>query len=115
MRGGVFPEQPDGDCAAGGCELDDFPMPFADWTEAGQAEQFADPYGNFSCVDPEASFETQLVGQYVEVADNCGSIVESATCDGPAQLGVKQGENCVVEPYGSPGNTAALAATKLSL
>ncbi|MDH3784137.1 MAG: proprotein convertase P-domain-containing protein [Acidobacteriota bacterium] len=107
VRGGVIPEQPDGDCAAGGCELDDFPMPFADWTESGGPNGYTDSYGNFACFDSAASFDTTLVGQYVELNDNCGSLLETAGCDGSVQLGVKQGENCDIDPFGSPGNTSA--------
>jgi len=107
IRGGVYPEAPDVGCASGSCEVEAFPMPYADWTESGQAEAYTDEFGNLTCTDPGATFETNLSGQYVRVDDNCGPVSETADCDGNLRLGLKAGENCDVAPGASPGNTAA--------
>ena len=107
VRGGVFPMSPDGDCANGGCEVAGMPMPYADATEAGQAEQFGDSYGNLVCVDPGAATETNLIGRYVRIADVCGALSQTATCGGGLDLGMKAGENCAVAPGASAGDTAA--------
>jgi subtilisin-like proprotein convertase family protein len=107
VRGGVFPVAPDGDCAQGGCELAGFPMPFADFTVSGQAEQFADRYGNLACSEPDSSVETNLVGPYVRIVDTCGPASEFGTCGGGLDLGLKRGENCSAAPGDSAGNTAA--------
>jgi subtilisin-like proprotein convertase family protein len=107
IRGGVFPISNEGDCAAGGCEIDGFPMPFADYTETGQAEAFADTYGTMACGDPSAAAETNLSGPYVNVDDACGALSETGTCETGVELGLKHGENCDVEPGASAGNTAA--------
>lgn len=107
VRGGVFPISSSGDCADGGCEIPGMPLPYADATEAGQAEQFGDAYGNLVCVDPAASTETNLIGPYVRIVDTCGAASESGTCGGGLDLGMKYGENCAVAPGDSAGNTAA--------
>jgi subtilisin-like proprotein convertase family protein len=107
VRGGVIPEAPDYGCISGSCEIEGFPMPYTDWTEDGQSEDYADAYGNLACSDPEASFTTTLDGPYAVVEDTCGPILETADCSGTLNLGVKVGENCQVAPGDSPGNTAA--------
>jgi subtilisin-like proprotein convertase family protein len=107
VRGGVFPLSNDGDCADGGCEVAGFPMPFADYTESGLPEAFADPYGNLTCDDPSAATETNLEGPYFRIEDACGALSESGVCDTGLELGLKNGENCDVEPGASPGNSAA--------
>jgi len=107
VRGGVFPQHPDGDCSAGGCEIDGFPMPFADWSENGQPAEFADTFGNLTCSDSAATATTSLRGQYVHVWDDCGPIAETASCGEDIQLGLKPGADCDVGPHTSPGNTAA--------
>jgi subtilisin-like proprotein convertase family protein len=107
IRGGVFPISNEGDCAAGGCEIAGFPMPFADYTESGQSEAFADTYGTMTCADPAASVETNLIGPYIRVDDVCGPLSETGTCGDGVDLGLKRGENCEVEPGASAGNTAA--------
>jgi hypothetical protein len=104
IRGGVFPLAPDGNCDVGGCETPEFPMPFADYTPSGSPEQFADAYGNLTCA---ATFETNLSGPYVRITDNCGAVAETGTCADGVDLGLKAGENCVVAPGASQGNTAA--------
>jgi hypothetical protein len=111
VRGGVFPLQTDGDCANGGCEVAGFPMPFADYTESGQPEEYADAYGNLMCSVSTASFETNLSGPYVNVNDHCGSVSEFGTCEDGVDLGLKHGENCDVAPGASAGNTAAARST----
>jgi len=107
IRGGVFPEAPDVGCVSGSCEIDDFPMPFADWTENGQSQAYTDAYGNLTCSDPDATFETRLEGPYVRVEDNCGPISETGSCADGVHLSLKTGENCDVASGTSPGNTAA--------
>jgi subtilisin-like proprotein convertase family protein len=107
VRGGVFPVSADGDCVTGGCEIAGFPMPFADYTEAGQPTDYSDPYGNLVCDVATASFETNLSGPYVHVNDVCGAVSEFGTCEEGLDLGLKHGENCDVAPGGSPGNSAA--------
>ena len=111
IRGGVFPFSSDGDCAKGGCEIPGFPMPFADYTESGQPEDFADAFGNLACGDPGETFSSALVGPYVRVVDSCGALSESGTCDGGLDLGLKHGEVCDVQPGASAGNTAATRTT----
>jgi len=107
VRGGVFPQAPDVGCVTGSCEIDGFPMPHVDWTETGQAKVYADAYGNLTCRNPEATFETNLVGKYVRVEDTCGPVIETGDCDGTLHLNLKAGENCAVAPGASAGNTAA--------
>jgi hypothetical protein len=111
VRGGVFPFQADGDCAAGGCEIAGFPMPFADYTEDGEPEEYADAYGNLMCSISTASFETNLSGPYVNVSDACGAVAEFGSCEDGLDLGLKHGENCDVAPGSSAGNTAAARNT----
>jgi subtilisin-like proprotein convertase family protein len=107
VRGGVYPEAPSTGCVSGGCEVDGFPMPYTDWIESGQDEDIADGYGNLTCTDPEATFETALDGPYARVEDSCGPLLETGSCDGTLELGMKTGENCDVATGASPGNTAA--------
>jgi len=107
IRGGVFPISNDEDCADDGCEIHAFPMPFADFTESGEAEDFTDAFGNLVCVDPYATFETNLSGPYIHVDDTCGDTAESGLCETGVDLGSKYGENCDVAPGASPGNSAA--------
>jgi subtilisin-like proprotein convertase family protein len=107
IHGGIYPEAPDVGCVSGGCEIEAFPMPFADWTESGQASAFADEYGNLECSDPDAAFETTLEGPYAIVDDTCGPVLETGSCADGLRLGLKAGENCEVAPGASPGNTAA--------
>jgi len=107
IRGGVFPQRPDGDCPEGGCEIDGFPMPFADWSENGEPATFADVFGNMTCSDPAATVTTSLRGPYVHVWDDCGPISEAARCGEGIELGLKRGSDCDVGPYASPGNTSA--------
>jgi subtilisin-like proprotein convertase family protein len=107
VQGGVLPQNPTGDCAIGGCEIDDFPMPFADWTESGQAAAYADEYGRLTCTDPGAAFTTNLSGQYVHVDDQCGPVAAGANCGDSVHLNLKAGENCEVAPGAPAGNTAA--------
>ncbi len=106
-RGGIFPIAPDGDCAHGGCEVDGFPLPFADFTEAGLPKAFADSFGNLACHDPESGFTSSLQGPYVRIADACGAVSEPGSCASGADLGLKAGENCAVAPGASAGNTSA--------
>jgi subtilisin-like proprotein convertase family protein len=107
VRGGVFPQAPDVGCVSGSCEIDDFPVPYTDWSENGQPATHADAYGNLTCADPEATFATTLDGPYARVEDNCGPVLETGDCSGRLRLGLKAGENCDVAPGASAGNTAA--------
>jgi subtilisin-like proprotein convertase family protein len=108
VRGGVYPEAPAVGCYDGDCEIEGFPMPFADWTESGQSPGFADEYGNLVCADPGASFETALQGQYARIDDDCGPLLETGSCENGLALGLKGGDgDCDVPPGASPGNTAA--------
>jgi hypothetical protein len=107
IRGGVFPISNDEDCADDGCEIFGFPMPFADFTESGEPEEFSDEYGNLVCLDSFAAFETNLSGPYIHVNDACGATAESGSCETGVDLGSKYGENCDVAPGASPGNSAA--------
>lgn len=107
IRGGVIPITPDGDCVNGGCEIDGFPMPFADYSENGAAAEYTDEFGNVICGDTGAGIDTTLAGTYVTVRDECGSVIESGACDTGTDLGRTSGKNCDVVPGASPGNTAA--------
>jgi subtilisin-like proprotein convertase family protein len=107
VRGGVFPVSSDGDCGEGGCEIVGFPMPYADYTETGEPEAFADPFGNLVCTEETAGFETNLAGPYVVINDTCGPTVETGTCEDGVDLGLKHGENCAVGTGQSAGNTPA--------
>jgi len=107
IQGGVFPVSNDEDCADDGCEIFGFPMPFADFTESGEPEEFTDAYGNLVCVDSFAAFETNLFGPYIHVNDSCGATAEFGSCETGIDLGSKHGENCDVAPDASPGNSAA--------
>jgi len=107
VRGGIYPQAPEVGCLSGSCEIDDYPMPYADWTESGQPRAYADAYGNLTCNDSGATLETRLSGPYAVVDDTCGPMLESGECDGPLSLGIKAGENCDVAPGASAGNTAA--------
>ena len=107
IDGGIYPAAPDVGCTSGGCEIDDFPIPYADWTESGQSPAVTDGYGNLACVDPAATFETTLQGPYVAIDDTCGPFLETGSCGEGLRLGLKAGENCEVAPGSSPGNTAA--------
>lgn len=111
IRGGVFPLSNDGDCAGGGCEIQGFPMPFADFTESGQPADFADAFGNLACAVPSSDFETTLEGPYVRIEDTCGAASETGSCESGLDLGMKAGEACAVAPGASAGNTAAARTT----
>ncbi|MCP3982126.1 MAG: hypothetical protein GY716_22700 [bacterium] len=108
IHGGVYPEAPAEGCTDGDCEIEGYPMPFADWTESGQPTAYTDEYGNLTCDDPASTFETALDGQYVRVVDDCGTVLESGSCEGGVALGLKGGPgDCDVAPGASAGNTAA--------
>lgn len=107
VQGAVFPGHPNGDCTDGGCELVQYPMPYAEWSQVGGGSGPSDAYGNFLCSDPEASFQTTLDGPYARVEDTCGPLTAGAGCDSVLDLGRKAGENCQVAPGESAGNTAA--------
>ena len=107
VRGGVFPASNDGDCGNDGCEIARFPMPLGFFDEPGQATGTTDNYGHLQCVDNGAPFDALLSGPYVHINDECGAFAESGMCADGLDLGMKAGENCVVDPLASAGNTAA--------
>jgi subtilisin-like proprotein convertase family protein len=86
-------------------------MPYADFTEMGQAGQFADAFGNYACVDAMQSFETNLSGPQVMIVDACGTMSETAVCGDGLELGLDYGTNCDLDPLGSAGNNAAARTT----
>ena len=107
IRGGVFPISNDGQCEDQGCEIAGYPMPYADFAESGQTQAFADSYGAMTCADPGAIFATSLDGTYIRVADACGPISITGSCETGADLGLKQaGENCA---SAAPDGTTAAA------
>ncbi|RMG47969.1 MAG: hypothetical protein D6718_02585 [Acidobacteria bacterium] len=106
IRGGVFPQKGDGDCAGGGCDFP-HPLPFADVAEDGQAAAFADDFGIYSCSLESAPTTTSLDGQFVRISDDCGPISETNTCGTGLDLGQRAGENCAVAHGASAGNTSA--------
>ncbi|UCF66723.1 MAG: hypothetical protein JSV80_13175 [Acidobacteriota bacterium] len=107
IRGGVFPITNDGDCGNDGCEIAGFPIPYADFSEDGAPDGYAGDQGRYGCSSFFADVNTNLVGQYVRVNDNCGAISESVYCDQPLDLGVSPATDCNVAPGASAGNTRA--------
>ncbi|HSD48801.1 MAG TPA: hypothetical protein VLE71_03120, partial [Actinomycetota bacterium] len=106
VKGGIYPVASDGDCSKGGCERDNFPMPYANLTVDGGPVTTNDQ-GIFECTGGNAS--TSLVGPYVRISDACGAVNESVACDadldlmsGPAGL-----TNCSINAGESAGNTHA--------
>jgi subtilisin-like proprotein convertase family protein len=106
VKGGVLPESTDGICPSG-CEQPGFPMPFADLTIGGNPSGFSGPNGLFSCTPGGATATTTLSGQFVRIADVCGTISRSATCDADLDLGLSAGIDCSVPAGASPGDTKA--------
>jgi fibronectin type 3 domain-containing protein len=103
VKGGVYPESSDQICPSG-CEQPNFPMPFAD-IDLGGTPITTNAMGLFDCEPTGTVATTTLNGPYVRVSDNCGSVSESVTCDEDLDLGVSGGDDCVVPPGSSPGNT----------
>src|SRR5262245_33986881 len=105
VKGGVYPESPDGICPEG-CEQADYPMPFAE-IMIGHKRQTANSMGTFQCTPSGGVATVTLSGKYVGIYDDCGPFSESVTCEGDLDLGVGSGADCAVPPGASPGDTRA--------
>ncbi len=103
VKGGVFPVSNDGQCTDG-CEQPSWPMPYADVTIDG-AGQSAGDMGLFSCSPAGQVAVTHLSGPYVKVADVCGAVSQSVTCDDDLGLLTSAGTDCQVPAGASPGDT----------
>ncbi|HEY0782127.1 MAG TPA: hypothetical protein VGE98_06730, partial [Thermoanaerobaculia bacterium] len=77
------------------------PMPFADISTGG----FSTSAGLFTPGGPAVT--TTLNGQYVEIADSCGPISQSASSAGDIALGTSAGTDCTTPGNGGAGNTHA--------
>ncbi|ANM31321.1 hypothetical protein ABI59_19695 [Acidobacteria bacterium Mor1] len=106
VRGGVYPVATDESCVDLGCEVNGYPMPFADYSVDGGTSQTADESGAFTC-DPGSSVAVDLTGPFVTVNDICGVVAETRDCEGHFDLELKAGQNCEVGREDSPGNTGA--------
>ncbi len=106
VKGGVYPLSNDGDCANGGCELANFPMPFADVT-ISKKKQTVDDMGLFTCGKGPKNASTTLAGKYVRVADRCGAVNDSGNCSGDLDLGASAGTDCVTPAGHNGGDTHA--------
>ncbi len=104
-RGGIYPRSSDG-AGDDGLEQPDFPMPYAD-VAIGATPGTANDMGVFACTGAGATATTTLAGPYARIADACGAVSESTTCDSDIDLGTgPEGQtNCAVPPGGSPGDT----------
>jgi hypothetical protein len=107
LAGGVFPITNDGDCENDGCEVPGFPLPHADYSEGGAPDEYAGDHGRYTCGSFFSEISTNLVGQYVRVSDNCGTLSESTVCDQELDLGVSPGTDCAVAEGASRGNSRA--------
>ncbi len=103
VSGGVYPVSNDGQCPDG-CEQAGAPMPYADVSEDGSGST-ANDMGLYTCASGTATATTRLNGPYVRVADNCGAVDESGTCEDGIDLGTSAGTDCAVPAGASPGNT----------
>ena len=106
VKGGIYPVASDGDCARGGCEVADMPLPYANLTVNGLPAT-ANDAGIFDCSGGSAV--TSLVGPYVRISDVCGAVNESVVCDEDLDLGEGPAgqTNCAINPGESAGNTHA--------
>jgi len=92
VTGGVFPgEKPAAETAR--------PLPFANVASG--------VYTNSAGVFAGTSGTTTLDGQYVRIADSCGSISKSADANGLIALGTSSGTDCTTPGTGGAGNTHA--------
>jgi len=105
VKGGVYPESPDGICPDG-CEQAGYPMPFAK-VIIGHKRQTANNMGTFQCSPSGGVATVTLSGPFVGIYENCGPVSESVTCEGDLGLGVSSGSDCTVPPGASPGDTHA--------
>jgi hypothetical protein len=101
VKGGVYVETPEDP------EQPGYPMPRADVSTGGKVET-ANDMGVFPCGSGNAV--TQLQGPYVDIAEGCGAISESATCPDDIDLGSGGGTNCT-SAGSSPGDTHAARTT----
>jgi hypothetical protein len=100
VKGGVYPVSNDG-TPPDGVEQANWPMPFADVTNAGKTYT-TDGGGNLlQCV--EGNVTSTLTGQYVNIFDNCGAI--SRTSGGDINFGTSGGDDCTTPGFGGAGNT----------
>ncbi|RMF71654.1 MAG: hypothetical protein D6738_13445, partial [Acidobacteria bacterium] len=106
VKGGVYPMSSDGDCAALGCELPNYPMPFVDVSEDGAPDTYTGDFGLFECTDG-SEVRTNLSGQFYYINDSCGAVDEGTLCGDPLDLGMSAGLNCAVEAGRSAGDTEA--------
>ncbi len=104
-KGGVYPLSDDQLCPDG-CEQPGWPMPYADiTTSSGSAT--AGSIGSFACSPAGGPATTQLAGPYVRVADQCGPVSETVTCDNDLDLASSPGTDCDVPPGRGAGDTHA--------
>ncbi len=103
VKGGVFPVSDDGQCTDG-CEQPNWPMPYAD-IDIGGAPQTASSLGLFNCTPTGSTALTMLAGPYVKVADTCGAVSQTATCDADVDLAASAGTDCTVPAGASVGDT----------
>ena len=81
-------------------------MPWAD-VEIDGLGGFTNDMGLFECTPDGGVASTTLTGQFMNILDRCGSIVESTTCEDDIDLSVSGGNDCTVPPGASAGNTHA--------
>ena len=105
VKGGVYPISDDQICPDG-CEQPNYPMPFTDITIGGNAST-ASSMGKFGCTPGGSTATTTLAGLYIKVADTCGPISKSVTCDADIDLSSSAGTDCAVPAGGGAGNTHA--------
>jgi len=103
VKGGVYPVSDDQLCPDG-CEQPGWPMPYGDISING-TPQAAGTMGLFTCSPGGQTAATHLAGPYVQVADVCGAVSESVTCDDDLDLQQGAGTDCTVPAGASPGNT----------
>jgi subtilisin-like proprotein convertase family protein len=106
VKGGVHPESPDGTCPSG-CEQPNYPMPFASVVIGGTSVVTSNAMGLFPCSPGGASAVTNLASPTIIIADACGTVNETTTCDADLQLSVNSGTNCTVPAGHSSGDTKA--------
>ncbi len=99
-KGGVLPVTNDG-IVPDGVEQAGWPMPFLNVT-TGSGTQTTDTGGNLTAA---GSLTSSLVGPYVRMNDNCGSI--SLTQNDNLDFGTSSGTDCVTPGFGGSGNTHA--------
>ncbi|MGD2115505.1 MAG: endopeptidase [Acidobacteriota bacterium] len=106
VTGGVYPVTSTEICPTNGtCGTmqSGWPMPFAD-TGLSSPNNFTNSAGIFDWTG--GTVTTTLSGQYVNISDSCGSIVNSSTT-GSLDLGGSNGDHDCTTGGGSSGNTAA--------